>query len=783
MANVEWSAYVDVPGIDDPILLSPLKWKGGDQISNVKEIVNFFQDDNVENIDEKTKKIKLLIYKSCPGSGKSLSLLHIPKEMEGRAIFVTPFKNLQRQYYTDYFIGNKFVRKKDGTRLKVSVFLGRNNFKCKWLEEQYDQQQKIIEANKKFDQYMPVNDSILKSYNFDNTAANKYLPCTRTLRMVGSGKREPRYVVASTCPYWIPPPMPKVIIDKWKTRKDKDDDIEDIYETDVAYDSIYDSIRNIEMNDIYEKEKDDISIKQTQEKIDIESGASSQLDKIKSRIKCSQIEFYESVGQGLMGIFIRDEVDKHGNPCAEACPYYKQFYSYVKSDVIVFNASKWNLETTMGRKPKVKLEVIDEGDYWLDSQSSTIELSRSTIDRMIPGNFKMKQIKTDTLANFDMSFRKIKGDIDKKRNAEKRTKEDVDIIDAKDYKQLFYSIQVLTEEYIKQHEDDDNINQKLEDIKLVRQFADVASLSYVEGKRYSTKTIKIYIPYPDKLLKKLLDISSGNIVLTSGTMHSNSVLSNLFGINANNYSVYMLIGRKQHPGKLACIKPSGNSPFNLVKVTYTSWKNPAFRDYYNKVLNYILDRLKITIDQKTGRPGEAKIIVLTPAKKYAEGIIGRPDVFVDFAKAKNIYGDNDNDDINDSIKPSIDTNLNDYINENLEDVRKIKSTDIELDGDVLRTDKQIIVSTRMIRGTDLRDDLCRSIVMTKWPVGDISDGYLQSIKKRFGEKIFWDIVRDKATREAVQYVSRGLRHESDWCIFSTVDQMAFDNVYRLFTYD
>ena len=60
---------------------------------------------------------------------------------------------------------------------------------------------------------------------------------------------------------------------------------------------------------------------------------------------------------------------------------------------------------------------------------------------------------------------------------------------------------------------------------------------------------------------------------------------------------------------------------------------------------------------------------------------------------------------------------------------------------------------------------------------------MQSIKKRFGEKIFWEIIRDKAAREAVQYVSRGLRHEYDWSYFATPDSMAFDQVFRLFSYD
>lgn len=1099
MSDVEWSAFIEGSGTDKPTLLSPLKWKNGNQVSNLIAMIKFFQE---HELDEKTR---ILIYKSCCGSGKSLSILHVPKELGGRAIIVTPFRNLQMQYYNDYFKGNKFVMKKDGTRLGVSVFMGRNNFKCRWLEDQYAYQQRIIEANEKFDQSMPIDDNILKSYQIDNTAANRYLPCTKMLGLIGAGRRMSRHTVASTClhpntdiltpdgikkikdinigdtvysmniekgcieidtvidkrknyaeslirfyntgtgcdirtthdhimiykrkersdiiyngsaselaqnltkdvvfikpsnivynkccvdnikignksyvmndflallgwyisegwmikkdivaymstnqeydlyigksiirarycyckisqcptennenfdvianlldkmriryhfdgywsfvitdsdvanaliyyggkkstdkfihkdifdvskeqlkylfgplfkgdgtimptniisksyrystvsinlandiiflsnilgyrtsrstyigthviyvsnthgmytghikidmlnhggdvydieieknhnyfagnngkfilvhncQYWIPPPMTKDIISKWANTFDGD--------IDKAYDAAYD-----ESGDMDHGANDGIN--EQRENVRTMGGSVSNLDKIKDKIKCSNIEYYESVGSGQMGVFIRDEKDSHGNPCPEVCPYYKQFYSYVQSDVIVFNSAKWNLETTMGRKPKVKLEIVDEGDYWLDSQSTTIELTRSSIDKIFPFSNRMKHIKMDTLTRFDMSFKKIKTGVAKVNAG------DASIISAKDYKELFYSIGVCLLEYKKQAEDDDSIEQKLLDIDTIRHYADVASLSVVEGKREETRVIKCYIPYPDKLLETLFKSSSKNIILTSGTMHENSVLSKLFGINADNYVVDILNGRKEHPGKLKCIRPSKNSPMSMVKVNYTSWQSPEFQAYYFLVLNYILDQLKDGIDKATGKPGEAKILVLTPAKKYAEGILKRPDVFVDFAKGRS-HDDAD-------VKPAIDTNLNDYMEGTLTDVRKIKDIDIELNGDVLRTDKQIIVSTRMIRGTDLRDNKCRAIVMTKWPVGDISDGYLQSIKKRFGDKIFWEIIRDKAAREAVQYVSRGLRHELDWSYFATPDSMAFDQVFRLFSYD
>ena len=51
----------------------------------------------------------------------------------------------------------------------------------------------------------------------------------------------------------------------------------------------------------------------------------------------------------------------------EGCKFYQQFNSYIASDVIVFNALKYKLEFAIGRKPLTEVEIIDEGDDFLDS--------------------------------------------------------------------------------------------------------------------------------------------------------------------------------------------------------------------------------------------------------------------------------------------------------------------------------------------------------------------------------------------------------------------------------
>lgn len=1154
--QIVWSLYGQFQGSDRPILLNPLQWHGGNQIDNLIEILKFLQSSDIPD------KIKILLYRSMCGSGKSASLLHVIEHM-GRGIVVVPFKNLQRQYMIDYDKGeNKFVLKKDGTKLKVAVMLGRNNFQCEYLKEEYDKQQKLIEEAKKAGQIADVNDFILKTYQIDNTCANRFLPCTRTLKSLGRGRKEARWVVASTClhpntdlltpdgikkikdinigekiysvnikdnemkveidvvkdkikmrsdsllrfyntrtgcdirvtpnhlmiyrrnfqsekihmssasdlastitnhvsfikpfdivhnhdyvdkikigskvynmndflsllgwyisegwmvkkdilrlkdtdqiydlfikqstikgrysyckisqdptvneehfdnianlldkmdirhhfdgywsfvitdsdvanaliyyggsrsenkfihkdifklpkeqlkylfialiggdgtimppsnknfesfrystvsrklsddimwlsnilgfytsrseyigmnivyisdykrystenqgtyagnlkidkleyngyvydieveknhtyfagdngkfvlvhncPYWIPTPLPREIIYNWQMKTEGKEDIDEFYEEDEEYDylSSYRKILGIDeganLDDIdrqfrklalrchpdvnkspwaeeqfkkISSARDILTGKNIisgignqqllKDKLEKEKKCITRLDRIKERLKCSKIEYYKAVNEEDYGVFIRDETDKEGKFCSPVCPYYQQFYSYVNSDVIVMNDAKWNIETRIGRKPLTQVEIFDEGDYWLDRQSETIEIKRYLIDKIYPFDDKIKQIKANTLFIFDNFFNKLVKEVNNKKE---------NIVDAKEYKELFLTIAKCINQYLK-YSEDERYEEILIELATIIKYIDRASLSYVQGKREETKIIKVYIPYPDNILKELFKLSSKNIIITSGTMHSNFVLSNLFGINANNYNVHILDGRKDSPGKLFCIKPQTG----LARVTYSAYQSPVFKEHYNKTLNYILDQLKIVIDKKTGKQGEGKILVLTPAKKYADGIRNRPDVFVDFAKEK-IKED-------ETTKAIINTSLNDYVDNTLIDIRKIKPTDIQLDGDVYRTPQQIIISTRLVRGADLRDDKCRAIVMTKWPTPDVSDGYFQALLKRFGEKIYWAIIQDKAEREAIQYVSRGLRHDNDWEFFSSPDETAFNRIYTIF---
>jgi Rad3-related DNA helicase len=75
--------------------------------------------------------------------------------------------------------------------------------------------------------------------------------------------------------------------------------------------------------------------------------------------------------------------------------------------------------------------------------------------------------------------------------------------------------------------------------------------------------------------------------------------------------------------------------------------------------------------------------------------------------------------------------------------------------------KDIIFTTRCSRGIDFPDDKCRSIVLTRFPYPNISGLFWKILKKEQPNK-FMEFYLDKANRELVQKVARGVRNKNDW---------------------
>lgn len=682
---ITWSLYEQNNKIEENkenienenILLTERKWKGGDQLNDAIKMINFFN----ENRQKDTKN--MLIYRSLMGSGKSATIMHLSKEF-GKIIIVVPNKHLQEQYYRDYYIGNKFVLDKNNKKLKISVLMGRNNFECRYLKD--------------------------KDIRNNCDSKDPYLPCNRKLK-----DGELRYMAACECRYWIPSPMLKVHMDSMskhfsedrgmyilntQTNNETIETIEKIekfigLDDQTHLDLFYnDEITNeITRNEITRNETNDETTK-----LNINPNL---LERMLNKSNVTRIELYNSK-RGSTGVFFRDNSD------IPVCEYYKQFYDFIDADIIVMNNAKWLVETEMGRKPIVNIEIIDEADDFLDRLNKDIEIERKMLETITQPNEKITDMKYKAIKLFDMCYENLPIQKSKFYPTNDGT-----------FGNMIYYIRELLYEYARYRWEDSSVNNKINDLNKIIKYIDKGIMLYDLDKR----KFVVSISYLDLTLLDLLSLSSKNILLMSGTIQDAQTLDNLFGINEKNYSLLRLEGRTDQIGKL--LVPKHDTI--LLKINYNIWQDDEFKLKYSKILNYIVDKIKYYLKDSNGR-----IIIPSNAKKYIAFLRDRDDVYFDTADDdKNIHQ--------------------------------------------IYTNKKIIASTRMSRGIDLHDDLCRAIIIPKFPYPDTSSIFWEALRIRFQNKYF-NILKDKARRELIQAISRGLRHENDWTYVITPDQMAFNEI-------
>jgi len=293
-----WNLY------QDNKFLEPLKFSNGkSQEDVVKEVL-----DSVE------QGHKIIFIHGICGTGKSAIALNIANKL-GKTSVVVPGKNLQAQYKKDYE-NDKFLKKENNEKLKISVITGRNNHKCKFLEVNKNVIPKITqEINSKLhDIFEGKREEISETIGNDISADNYNIPCKIEIKEKNWGKIKQyikqnnkvnvknfsnigdvkRFSFAGVCPYWSP-----VLPEKY-----------------------------------------DFNFKDAKKK----------------------------KYPGLNGNFIFYQRK-------EGCKFYEQFNSYMNSDVIVFNSLKYKLESAIGRKPLTEVEIIDECDEFLDSFSNQRNLN------------------------------------------------------------------------------------------------------------------------------------------------------------------------------------------------------------------------------------------------------------------------------------------------------------------------------------------------------------------------------------------------------------------------
>jgi len=403
---------------------------------------------------------------------------------------------------------------------------------------------------------------------------------------------------------------------------------------------------------------------------------------------------------------------------AKGCGYYQQYHSYIDSDVLIFNAMKYMLETAMGRKPKTDLEVIDECDDFLDSfaNEKKINLNRmiSALGSLVPETPKDK----NTIKEMTLLANKLIAN----------HPEGIEKLNANKFKDLFDLI--LENPYLAEGEDGNYYNSVFESVK---SFEDLVEETYVafEASKQEQQSLfgqnygeTIYLNLVSiNVSRRFKDLIEKNnvLVLMSGTLHSEAVLKDIFGLE----KFKIVDAETMNPGKITKYRTGFEK-----NCKFENFKNGVYtRGDYLKALSSAISNAKtptlVHVSTFADLPTE-----LEKKQIGFSNIISREE----FAKVQ-----------------ENNTAFNDF------KAGKIK----------------VLFTTKCSRGVDFPGEQCNSIIVTKYPYPNIQGLFWQILKKEQPDK-FMEFYLDKARRDLVQKVARGVRYKGDHVFLLSPDSRVLD---------
>lgn len=600
--------------------LEPLVFSNGkSQEDVVKEIVDLI---------EHGKKV-IFLHGVC-GTGKSAIALNVARAL-GKSSIVVPVKGLQKQYEQDY-MGNMFLTKKDGKKMKIAMITGRENHdsmiepgkSCAYpyLPDTI----KIVERNK---------EKLKKFYSENPFVSNKVPPSIKRLKRIS---------IAPSNPYWSPI-LPA----------------------------------EIELNQLRDAKK--------------------------------------KMYRGMKG---RDFIFYHRK---EGCSYYDQYLAYTEADVIIFNSAKYLAEVSLGRKPQTEVDIIDEADEFLDKFSNSVELNLTRLDAaikmLLPDSERAKE-----------SIKKIANLID----LEETNKRALGVNEDKVYEIGETKIGEIMKEFVFNPEleveiEIDDMNYGNVALEAARDFYDSLKDTYVTYRKEDDNLFVRLVT--TNLAKKFKDIVEGNkaLVLMSGTLHSDEVLKNIYGIDdygkvdaevLNQGSIEIMRTGKEFDCRWA----------NFYSGRYS-------REDYLRVLENVIARAE------------------KPALVHVNAFSDLPSL--DEATEKQI--------LNISSR---------------EDLKILQSND--KNGEAIIEFKEgkndTLFTTKCSRGIDFPGDTCKSVIFTKYPNPNVKDTFWQILEKTHPD-YFWDFYKDKARREFLQRIYRAVRSKTDHVYVLSPDSRVLDAVREM----
>jgi intein/homing endonuclease len=386
----------------------------------------------------------------------------------------------------------------------------------------------------------------------------------------------------------------------------------------------------------------------------------------------------------------------------KGCGYYDQYTNYSEADVLIFNSLKYKIESLMNRKPQTELEIIDECDDFLDSFANTEIINLNRLLFALGFAFSSDEESKKIIKEIEDITNTLKKKYVEPTNEIKPIKN------------------TLIEELIKKALQNNSLLEEIEVDessylynldKVARTFSDFLDETFFSVEKKDNDIIIQLVT--TNLEKRFQELTEKNkvFVMMSGTIHSEDVLKNIFGIN--NFKI--IEAEIEHQGELIPCRHGYE-----IDCKYANFQsNKITREQYLKALSKTIDCAKkpalVHVNSFSDLP--------TDIEKINFNLINLP-----------------------TQHELISQQSQDPLGQRIIDFKNKKSN--------------ILFTTKCNRGVDFPGDMCNSIIITRFPYPNISSIFWK-VLKRNKPTYFMNFYMDKAKRELLQKIYRGLRSKTD----------------------
>jgi Rad3-related DNA helicase len=381
---------------------------------------------------------------------------------------------------------------------------------------------------------------------------------------------------------------------------------------------------------------------------------------------------------------------------------------------------KYALETAIGRKPKTELDIIDECDEFLDSfaNEKTINLNRllGALSNIYPDSMDKKHAQKEMLYLINsLVYDEKEIEIEKIFNT--------------NFIKLIEKI--LENPYLAEDEEDNYYNKVLEIAREFEPFLEETYASFAKKSEDTQKTLfggnllgkkqeSVFLTLVTiNLAKRFQELAekTQTLILMSGTLHSDKVLKDIFGLE-----------------KFKVINAEIKNPGTIVKYRTGLEKNCKYenlksglvtRDKYLKALSCCIENAK------------------KPIVVHVNSFEDLPSEYEkEEFKLNNLITKDE---------------LKEQQEKYAEQISNFKSG---------KTD--VLFTTKCSRGIDFPGEMCNSIIITRYPYPNIQDLFWKILRKEKPDK-FNEFYWDKARRDLIQKIARGVRFKGDHVILLSPD--------------